>query len=141
MIENLKAMLHQKVSRLVSTHGGGERAQRIAVNVGFPLLTVVPPVFVSFFTQDVAMLVGITGSYAGMAIQWLFPAWIVWSARASWRAKDESYDTANYQVSPFTSSVWIYLIFAWSGICFCFTTYVHVMEAMGTPVTTGGGGE
>jgi len=131
--ENLKAMLHQQVSRAITARGGGEYAQRMAVNVGFPLLTVVPPVALSFFTQDVAMLVGITGSYAGMAIQWLFPAWIVWRAREFHHLRDPSYP--NEHKSIFQSQNWIFLIFIWSGLCFCFITWVHVMEAMGTPIS------
>ena len=131
--ENLKAMLQQRVSRAITARGGGERAQRLAVSAGFPLLTVVPPVALSFFTQDVAMLVGITGSYAGMAIQWLFPAWIVWRARQFHRARDATYP--NEHKSPFQSNAWIFLIFIWSAMCFCFISYVHIMEAMGTPIS------
>lgn len=47
----------------------------------FALLAVVPPVVISFFIRDVEFLVGITGSYAGLGIMFLFPALLVQFAR------------------------------------------------------------
>jgi hypothetical protein len=47
------------------------------VYIGFPMITVVPPIILSFFTTNLGLLVSITGSYPGVCIQWLFPAWIV----------------------------------------------------------------
>ena len=46
-----------------------------------PLLALVPPVGVAMATDDVSALVGVTGSYAGAAIQYVVPAFLVWSAR------------------------------------------------------------
>jgi hypothetical protein len=35
----------------------------------YALVALVPPLVVAFFTEDVSMLVGFTGAYAGLGIQ------------------------------------------------------------------------
>jgi hypothetical protein len=35
----------------------------------YALIAIVPPLVVAFFTEDVSMLVGFTGAYAGLGIQ------------------------------------------------------------------------
>lgn len=35
----------------------------------YGLAALIPPVLIAFFTEDVALLVGITGAYAGLGIQ------------------------------------------------------------------------
>jgi len=55
----------------------------------FPLLAVIPPLLITYFTESVKSLVGFTGSYAGTGIQYLIPIFLVFFCpqnmhRSSW---------------------------------------------------------
>jgi len=80
----------------------------------FALITVVPPVTISFFVRDVEFLVGVTGSYAGLGIMFLFPTLLVQFSRK--RASHEfgpHFVARNKLASPFRSNFWVYAIYVW----------------------------
>ncbi|XP_071106708.1 transmembrane protein 104-like [Haliotis cracherodii] len=89
----------------------------------FPILAVIPPTIVAMVTNEVEILVGITGSYAGAGIQYVIPALLVYFAR-----KDPLVtEYRNYHRSPFSHVGWIILILAWSVICVGFVTVNHII--------------
>jgi hypothetical protein len=47
----------------------------------FSLLAVIPPICIAFGTRNVDLLVGITGSYAGLGIMFLIPTSLVFYSR------------------------------------------------------------
>lgn len=96
----------------------------------YALVAVVPPLMVAFCTEDVSMLVGFTGAYAGLGIQWVVPTSLVFCLRrrleaertrslaqnSDGAAKKElevtsaSMSTQNPFGSPFAHVGWLYLI-------------------------------
>ncbi|XP_046584785.1 LOW QUALITY PROTEIN: transmembrane protein 104-like [Haliotis rubra] len=89
----------------------------------FPFLAVIPPTIVAMVTNEVEILVGITGSYAGAGIQYVVPALLVYFARKDPIVKEHQ----NYHRSPFSHVGWIILILAWSVVCVGFVTVNHVI--------------
>ncbi|KAI6648372.1 putative membrane protein [Oopsacas minuta] len=98
----------------------------------FPFLAMVPPFIIAFFTMDVELLVGITGSYAGVCVQYLIPVALVFASRRVIIRERGEYK--NPHKSPF--SHWIFLIgvVIWSVICLILVTidrldfYFHFLE-------------
>lgn len=95
----------------------------------YALVAIVPPLVVAFFTEDVSMLVGFTGAYAGLGIQWIVPTCLVYCLRRrldSERARatamangsnggmksafSKQKDNRNPFASPFAHVAWIYVI-------------------------------
>ncbi|XP_062534081.1 transmembrane protein 104 homolog [Armigeres subalbatus] len=89
--------------------------------VFFPLLAIVPPIVVCFFTESVISLVGFTGCYAGTGIQYLIPVFLVFSAR---RACENiiGRGIANDFRSPFKGNFWLLLILSWTLGCLVLVT-------------------
>ncbi|GFT36270.1 transmembrane protein 104 [Nephila pilipes] len=58
-----------------------KRYSFFAHRILFPLLAILPPVAIALVTEDLTILVGFTGSYAGTAIQYVMPALLVYFAR------------------------------------------------------------
>ena len=86
----------------------------------FPLVTLIPPIIIAFATDDVELLVSITGSYAGAIIQYVIPVMLVFYGRRAIRAKLGSYQNSNQ--SPFRNQAWVYIIFVWYVVCLVFVT-------------------
>lgn len=89
--------------------------------VFFPLLAIVPPIIVCFFTESVISLVGFTGCYAGTGIQYLIPIFLVFHAR---RVCDSMIGRGivNEFRSPFKGNFWLLLIFSWTFGCLVLVT-------------------
>lgn len=83
-------------------------------------------------TDDLQVLVGIVGSYAGACIQYVIPALLVCYAR-----KQESFlfeDLPPHErrvkdslTSPFKHKVWIYFVLLWAVVCMIFVTIDHII--------------
>ncbi|TYZ63287.1 hypothetical protein PybrP1_009076 [[Pythium] brassicae (nom. inval.)] len=95
----------------------------------YALIAVVPPLMVAFCTEDVSMLVGFTGAYAGLGIQWVVPTCLVFCLRRRLEAErtrslaqtddgavksgalvPKNASTQNPFGSPFAHVGWLYLI-------------------------------
>uniref|UniRef100_A0A182PE15 Amino acid transporter transmembrane domain-containing protein n=1 Tax=Anopheles epiroticus TaxID=199890 RepID=A0A182PE15_9DIPT len=89
--------------------------------VFFPLLAILPPLIVCYFTESVSNLVGFTGCYAGTGIQYLIPVALVLSAR---RTCDNMIGRGivNEFHSPFTGTVWPMLVIGWTIACLVLVT-------------------
>ena len=89
----------------------------------FPLLAILPPIAIAFGTNQVEFLVGITGSYAGVGIQYVIPTLLVYYARKN---RNIDHKTNKYK-SPFLHLFWIILIILWSLFCVGFVTVNHII--------------
>uniref|UniRef100_A0A1B6C5W7 Amino acid transporter transmembrane domain-containing protein n=1 Tax=Clastoptera arizonana TaxID=38151 RepID=A0A1B6C5W7_9HEMI len=93
-----------------------------------PLLAVIPPVLLAMMTDNLDILVGVTGSYAGAGIQYLIPAFLVLSARSI--KPNELRSLPNNFASPFLSKFWPILVICWALICIIFVTFNIVKKYM-----------
>lgn len=87
----------------------------------FPLLAILPPIVVTYFTDSLASLVSFTGSYAGTGIQYIIPVALVWQARKTCRAILGQGIINDFR-SPFQSVVWLIFVFVWGVTCVVFVT-------------------
>ncbi|CAB0008662.1 unnamed protein product [Nesidiocoris tenuis] len=90
-------------------------------SICLPILTVVPPVIIAMFTPKIEILVSITGSFAGMTIQYIIPAMLVLCARAQTPPNLLNYP--NPYSSPFQSMIWPIVILLWAAICYTLVLY------------------
>ncbi|CAF0832719.1 unnamed protein product [Didymodactylos carnosus] len=97
------------------------RKQRIAI----VLLTLLPPLTISLITDDIKFLVGITGSYAGVAVQYVIPALLVYNARRITVLKVRKIQFKNQ--SPFQSQYWIFAVFIWSWLSTIVITMYNIL--------------
>jgi hypothetical protein len=100
--------------------------------VFFPSLAAIPPVFLAMVTDDLQILVGIVGSYAGACIQYVIPALLIIFARKQQSFLFEDLPPPELQVkesltSPFRHRVWIYFVLLWAAVCMIFVTIDHII--------------
>lgn len=93
----------------------------------FPLLSVIPPVAIAFATEDLTVLVGITGSYAGAVIQYIVPALLVYFSRKTILAT-LGLGVRNKHASPFGHTAWIVFVLLWAFMCIIFVTVNHIIK-------------
>ncbi|CAF0706838.1 unnamed protein product [Brachionus calyciflorus] len=96
---NLKSLFHF-ISQTEPTQGNNKS---YFTSIGLPLITLVPPLLISLITHDLQLLVGITGSYAGVAIQYIIPSCLVYFGRKeAIRVFRQNFQYRNSFSSPFT---------------------------------------
>ncbi|XP_054723410.1 transmembrane protein 104-like, partial [Uloborus diversus] len=93
----------------------------------FPILAVIPPVVIAFITEDLTILVGITGSYAGAAIQYVVPALLVYYSRRD-VLSTLGLGVKNKHASPFRHTAWIIFVLFWALMCIVFVTVNHIIQ-------------
>lgn len=91
----------------------------------FPLAAIVPPFIVAVFVENVQILVGITGSYAGNGIQYLIPVILCYRARQCC-ASSFGLGTNPY-ASPFRHQAWLWFVFTWAVVSVGFVTMNHIL--------------
>lgn len=89
--------------------------------VFFPLLAILPPIVVCFFTESVISLVGFTGCYAGTGIQYLIPIFLVFAARRVCENMIGRGIVNDFR-SPFKGNFWLLVIFSWTLGCLVLVT-------------------
>eukprot|EP00824_Muranothrix_gubernata_P026476 TRINITY_DN9321_c0_g1_i3.p1 TRINITY_DN9321_c0_g1~~TRINITY_DN9321_c0_g1_i3.p1 ORF type:complete len:319 (-),score=46.99 TRINITY_DN9321_c0_g1_i3:21-977(-) len=87
----------------------------------FGCLAATPPYIVAFFTHDVRFLVNITGSFAGIVIQYVIPACLVLYSRKEIRRLMPDKNFVNTSASPFQHSLWVIGILTFSMASFIYT--------------------
>lgn len=87
----------------------------------FPLLAILPPIIVTYFTDSLDSLVSFTGSYAGTGIQYIIPIALVWQARKTCRTILGQGIVNDYR-SPFQSVFWLLFVLVWSCTSVAFVT-------------------
>uniref|UniRef100_A0A0V0J3U8 Transmembrane protein 104 homolog n=3 Tax=Schistocephalus solidus TaxID=70667 RepID=A0A0V0J3U8_SCHSO len=77
----ISLLMPQNPYRALSDSPRRMDARRLAIRVGVPLVTLLPPVAIAFATNDIEFLVGVTGAFGGSGIQYVFPTVLVYYAR------------------------------------------------------------
>eukprot|EP00795_Rhopilema_esculentum_P009077 gene9080-16731_t len=114
--ENIKSIFQRE----------GKSCSAIVDRIVFPLVTILPPIAVAFVTQDVEMLVGVTGSYAGSIIQYVIPVTLVFCGRKQARKLFGSY--VNKHRSIFRHRWWIFFVIVWTVLCIGLVTVQHFLD-------------
>ena len=70
---------------------------------------------------------GITGSYAGAGIQYVIPALLVLMARRHVTNLEARVGDPQLHRSPFSHSIWVYLVLVWAVLCVAFVTVNHIV--------------
>jgi amino acid permease len=129
--ENLRNLLVKKSvpSASVGLNGVTRRRTKAFIDrVVFPLITLVPPVMVSLIVSDLEFLVGVTGSYAGVGIQYVIPAALVWRSRAATadHGRFPARRDGDDKYTVFGNKFWIFLVLLWALACLVFVTINHI---------------
>lgn len=91
----------------------------------FPFLVLLPPVAVAIATNQIDVLVGITGSYAGAALQYFVPVALVFFARRTVQ-NTLGVETKFKSQSPFRHNAWLIILNVWAVACIIFVTVKHI---------------
>ncbi|XP_063618869.1 transmembrane protein 104 homolog [Cydia splendana] len=92
----------------------------------FPIVAVAPPLVVTYFLEDIGVLIEFTGSYAGTGIQYLIPTFLVLSARRHC-TNLLGLGVANQYKSPFSSQAWGLFVLVWAIVCVILVS-VNIVE-------------
>ncbi|EDO27621.1 predicted protein, partial [Nematostella vectensis] len=85
----------------------------------FTLVALIPPMTLAAAVHDVSKLVVLTGSFAGLAIMLLTPAFLVlYSRRKLKRLVGPNWHEMHPHLSPFQHNAWIYLVLAFAAFVF-----------------------
>ncbi|KAF0717701.1 Aste57867_2150 [Aphanomyces stellatus] len=98
----------------------------------FGLLAVGPPLVVALCTDDVGMLVVITGAYAGLGIQWIIPAAFVYTLRVRLQAIQAQLNLSAVPKNPYASAFgglgWLVVLMMLSAASLIIVTYTRVFK-------------
>ncbi|CAG9861858.1 unnamed protein product [Phyllotreta striolata] len=86
----------------------------------FPTVAVAPPFVVALCTHNIKYLVEVTGTYAGVVVQYVVPAILVNYARK--RCVRDFGGCPNEFSSPFKHRFWYWFVVCWSVLCVIFVT-------------------
>lgn len=99
------------------------------ISLALPLITLTPPLIISLITHDLQLLVGFTGSYAGVAIQYVIPSCLVYFGRKeAVRVFRENFQLKHSYASPFKSKFWVFFVLLWANISIIFVTIDHIIK-------------
>ncbi|XP_067935560.1 transmembrane protein 104-like [Watersipora subatra] len=96
--------------------------------IAFPFLVLLPPIAVAVATSRVDFLVGITGSYAGSAVQYFIPVALVYCARKTIR-QTFGLHVHHKSVSPFKHIAWLIGLTLWATACIIFVTIKFIIPS------------
>ena len=113
---NLKTMFHRE----------GKEYSWFVDRIVFPLLTLVPPIIVAFITNNVEILVGVTGSYAGAGVQYIVPIALAFYSRRHITATFGN-EIKNRHTSPFKHVSWLVFVLVWAVLAIIFVTVNHII--------------
>lgn len=113
--DNLKNLFHRE----------GRPHSWVVERLIFPIITIIPPIGVAFATQNLEILVGITGSYAGAGVQYIIPTTLVYCARKEIRSLISTYN--NKHRSVFRQRSWLFFVLLWTFVCVAFVTANHII--------------
>ena len=79
----------------------------------FSALSAIPPIAVALITDNISFLVSLTGSIAGVFIQFIFPALLVFFSRYKMKkvCQETGVEYNNPHTSPFKHSIWAIAVF------------------------------
>ncbi len=100
------------------------RNQRIILVIFVLLL----PCTVSIVTENINFLVGFTGSYAGVAVQYVIPALLVYNARRQAQLKFRR-PLHFVNQSFFQNKYWVYIVLLWAWLAVIVITIYNVLPS------------
>lgn len=80
----------------------------------FPLIAITPPIVIAFATENVEVLVSITGSFPGVGVQYIIPATLAFAGRYIIKKRFKEYN--NKYRSPFGHYVFFAFVLVWTVI-------------------------
>ncbi|CAF4104866.1 unnamed protein product [Rotaria magnacalcarata] len=86
------------------------------------------PCTVSILTENINFLVGFTGSYAGVAVQYVIPALLVYNARRQAQLKLRGPIHFPNQ-SFFQNRYWVFCVLLWAWLAIIVITIYHIIPA------------
>lgn len=92
------------------------------------LFVLILPCTISVVTENINFLVGFTGSYAGVAVQYVIPALLVYNARRQAQLKLRKPIQFSNQ-SFFQSKYWVFTVLLWAWLAIIITTLYHILPA------------
>lgn len=101
----------------------------LSSQIAFPLLAIIPPVLLSLVTEDLQMLVGVTGSFAGVGVQYIIPTMLVVCSQRSCRVLLGT-EVKNRYSSPFRHRAWIAFTVVWTVGCITFILINYVISGL-----------
>lgn len=114
--ENLKALFQRD----------GKEFSLLVDRIAFPLLAVLPPIVIALSTTDVELLVSLTGSYAGVGVQYIIPTMLVYYGR---RKAVEMFDSyTNLYASIFKHRAWVWMIMSWTLLSVAVVTAYNIKK-------------
>lgn len=119
-LRNNLQILFRDISNVLDSRG-----LRIVSRLLFPLMAIVPPLVITFNTENINSLVRFTGSYAGAGIQYIIPVALVCSARNKTRTILGSH-LANRFESPFRHGAWLVGVLLWTAVCVCLVSMTFI---------------
>lgn len=117
--------LRNNLKQLVEVIRPQQQQWKMIKQVVFPLLAVIPPMSVALVTENLQILVGLTGAFAGLGVQYIIPIMLlVTSKRACQSTLGDG--IKNQHGSPFRHRIWIGFTALWTLACFIFilTNYI-----------------
>ena len=91
----------------------------------FPFLALIPPVLIAIITDNVEVLVSVTGSYAGAGIQYMIPVALVYFGRRTFR-EEFGVNGENAHRSPFKHGIWLIIVLVWLVLSIALVTTNNV---------------
>ena len=88
-------------------------------------MAITPPIIIALCTENVSMLVGFTGAYAGLGIQWIIPAILVQKLRTRLTEVGLKPSDSMHQ-SPFASPAWVKLTLGMALVALVVVTATHI---------------
>ncbi len=110
--ENLKSLFLQ-----IFKHCRGEEPFHWAINrLVFPLLALVPALAIACGTQNVQILVSVTGAFPGIGVQYIIPATLAFAGKHIVQNRLKlGYN--NKHKSPFSYLVFLIIVIVWTTVC------------------------
>ncbi|QDZ17534.1 putative transmembrane amino acid transporter [Chloropicon primus] len=102
---------------------------RIVEKVVLPVVVLLLPLMVAFATENVEMLVGLTGSYGGCAIEFIIPTLLVVAARKRVAANTQSTGgllLSKLDLGILSSNFFVNAVLMWSVACIVLVTVNHL---------------
>ena len=93
---------------------------------------IIPPTLVALITENLGILVTITGAYAGAGIQYIIPATLVWFGRNRLKnlEKETNLSLPNPAQSVFNHPIFVWGILGWSFLAIGLVTTNFIIKAI-----------
>ncbi|XP_025058987.1 transmembrane protein 104-like isoform X3 [Alligator sinensis] len=91
----------------------------------FPILTILPPIVIAMVTENIEVIVGVTGSYAATIIQFVIPPLLVFFSRRDTHEKFGPSVHIKF-ASPFQHNLWIIIVIIFAVFALITVTILYI---------------